>query len=367
LTDLRPGHRQCVEVWQRKLGELVERSRWILGPELEAFESEFASFCGAPWAVGTASGTDALTIALWLYGIRTPEQEVITSPLTAPFTALAVLRAGASVRFADVDENTLLLDPDQAAAASTPNTAAFLPVHLYGQAGPLGRWQTLARQRGAALVQDACQAHGARYSGRALTDYSPSAAYSFYPTKNLGALGDGGALCLAGESDREQARLLRDGGRRSGHVAETVGLNSRLDELQAAYLRIALTHLAAWNSRRQRLAALYEEELAPIPRELLRPVGRHPRSDHVFHLYVVRASRRQALQDFLADRGVLTGIHYPVPLHLQPAYASCGLRPGDLPVAERAAREVLSLPMGVHLGEEEIRYVGALIREFYLG
>jgi len=231
----------------------------------------------------------------------------------------------------------------------------------------LGRWQTLARQRGAALVQDACQAHGARYSGRPLTDYSPSAAYSFYPTKNLGALGDGGALCLAGEADREQARLLRDGGRRSGHVAETVGLNSRLDELQAAYLRIALTHLAAWNSRRQRLAALYEEELAPIPRELLRPVGRHPRSDHVFHLYVVRASRRQALQDFLADRGVLTGIHYPVPLHLQPAYASCGLRPGDLPVAERAAREVLSLPMGVHLGEEEIRYVGALIREFYLG
>jgi dTDP-4-amino-4,6-dideoxygalactose transaminase len=358
---------QCVELWQRKLGELIERSRWILGPELEAFESEFASFCGAAWAVGTASGTDALTIGLWLHGIRTPEQEVITSPLTAPFTALAVLRAGASVRFADVDEDTLLLDPDQAAAASTPNTAAVVPVHLYGQTCDLERWRALARQSGAALVQDACQAHGARHLGRPLTDYSPCAAYSFYPTKNLGALGDGGAICLAGEADVERARQFRDGGRRSGHVAETAGLNSRLDELQAAYLRVALTHLAAWNNRRRWLARLYDEELAPIPDELVRPVGRLSQSDHVYHLYVVRAARRGALQEFLAGRGILTGIHYPVPLHLQPAFAACGLRAGDLPVAERAAAEILSLPMGGHLGEDEVRYIGSVIREFYLG
>lgn len=367
MTDLRPGHTLCIEAWQRKLPELVERSRWILGPELEAFESEFAAFCGAPWAVGTATGTDALTIALWLHDVRRPEQEVLTTPLTAPFTALAVLRAGASVRFADVDDHTLLLDPARAAAALTANTAALLPVHLYGQTCDLERWRDLARQSGAALVQDACQAHGARHQGRPLNDYSSCAAYSFYPTKNLGALGDGGALCLAQGADAERARLLRDGGRRSGHVAEVEGLNSRLDELQAAYLRVALTHLDAWNRHRRWLAALYEEELAALPAEWIRPVARAAQSDHVYHLYVVRAARRQKLQEFLLDRGVHTGIHYPVPLHLQPAFAACGLRPGDLPVAERAAGEILSLPMGVHLGAEEVRYVGSLLRAFYLG
>lgn len=364
---MRPGHTQCIEAWQRKLPELVERSRWILGPEVDAFESEFAAFCGAARAVGTASGTDAITIALWLHGIRTPEQEVITTPLTAPFTGLAVLRAGARVRFADVDPDTLLLDPARAAAARTANTAAFLPVHLYGQTCDLERWQALAGECGAALVQDACQAHGARHRGRSLNDYSPCVAYSFYPTKNLGALGDGGALCLAREADAERARRLRDGGRVSGHVAETAGLNSRLDELQAAYLRVALARLPEWNSRRQWLARLYDEELAALPAELIRPVGRAPGSDHVYHLYVVRAARREALQEFLGRRGVMTGIHYPVPLHLQPAFAACGLAPGDLPVAERAAGEILSLPMGVHLGEGEVRYTGALIRDFYLG
>lgn len=296
-----------------------------------------------------------------------PDQEVLTSPLTAPFTGLAVLRAGARIRFADVDEQTLLLDPDKARAALTPNTAAALPVHLYGQTCDLDAWQALAFQRGVVLVQDACQAHGARHRGRPLTDYSPAAAYSFYPTKNLGALGDGGALCLRREEDAARARQLRDGGRRSGHLAEIEGLNSRLDEIQAAYLRIALLRLREWNDARRRLAQVYDEELALVPPELLRPVRKAAASDHVYHLYVVRTVRRDQLQQYLAAHGVQTGIHYPAPLHLQPAFASCGLRPGELPVAERAAAEILSLPMGLHVTAEQARRVAALIRRFHLG
>lgn len=338
-----------------------------MGPEVACFEAEFAAFCGSPFCVGTASGTDAITIGLLVAGIDRREQEVITSPLTAPFTAQAVLRAGASVRFADVEEDTLLLDAEKARQVMSPNTAAVVPVHLYGQSCRLEEWAALAAETGIAVVQDACQAHGARHGGRPLTDYSPYVAYSFYPTKNLGALGDGGALCLENEADAMRARLLRDGGRSSDHTAGLPALNSRLDELQAAYLRIALLHLEEWNRARARLAAVYDEELAPIPAPLLRPVGRSRGSGHVYHLYVVRATRREALREHLRRAGVGTGIHYPVPLHLQPAFRRSGLKPGDLPVAERAAQEVLSLPLGLHLREEHVRRVAELIREFYLG
>lgn len=334
---------------------------------MASFEAEFAAFCGAPFCVGTASGTDAITIALLVAGVCRPEQEVITSPLTAPFTAQAVLRAGARVRFADLDPDTLLLDAGKVRQVISRNTAAVLPVHLYGQTCNLEQWSALAREAGVALVQDACQAHGARHGGFPLTHYSPYVAYSFYPTKNLGALGDGGALCLTNEADAARARLLRDGGRSSDHMAIAPALNSRLDELQAAYLRIALRHLEHWNRTRARLAAIYDEELARIPASLLRPVGRDRGSGHAYHLYVVRAARREALREHLRRFGVGTGIHYSTPLHLQPAFRCSGLKPGDLPVAERAAEEVLSLPLGVHVREQDVRRVAAVIRQFYLG
>ncbi len=316
--------------------------------------------------MGTGSGTDALTIALRLHGVSGPGREVITTPLTAPFTALAVIAAGARPVFADIDEETLLLDPAKAAAARTPDTAAFLPVHLYGQTCDLDRWGALAEETAAALVQDACQAHGALHRGRPLTSFSRFVAYSFYPTKNLGALGDGGALVLDREPDAEHARSLRDGGRKGAHVSQVPGLNSRLDELQAAWLRVALKRLAAWNNTRRHLAGIYDEELAGVPGELLQPVGRRAGGDHVYHLYVVRTPRRDALRDELARHNIGTGIHYPVPLHLQPAFAGCGSQAGDLPVAERAAREILSLPIGPHLGEEHVRIVARHIRRFLL-
>ena len=367
FCDLRSAHEECRPEFEQRLAEMFARSQWILGPEVAAFEREFAAFCGAPYCVGVANGTDAITLALRLRGIETPDQEVLTTPLTAPFTGIAILAAGAKPVFADVEEDTLLLDPQDAAARITPRTAALLPVHLYGQTCDLATWRDLAKRAGAVLIQDACQAHGALHGGRPLVAFSGLAAYSFYPTKNLGALGDGGALVLSSEADAALARKLRDGGRVVGHVSELPGRNSRLDEIQAAFLRIALSRLPAWNEARRRLAAIYDEELAAIPAELLRPVAHRAGRDHARHLYVVRAQERDRLREHLAANGVGCGIHYPVPLHVQPAFAACGFGPGDLPVAERAARDILSLPMGPHLAGEQARRVAALIRGFYLG
>lgn len=367
FVDLRVVHRVCFPEWLEKLHHLLERSQWILGPECQAFEQEFAAYCGAADCVGTGSGTDALTVALWLAGVHSPEQEVITTPLTAPFTALAILRAGAQVRFADVDEHTLLLSPEKVTPLVSARTAAVIPVHLYGQVCNLGSWQEFTRNTGIPVIQDACQAHGARHCQRPLTEFSPWVAYSFYPTKNLGSLGDGGALCLAFLEDAQLARLLRDGGRKSGHVSTAPGMNSRLDEIQAAYLRVAIRHLNRWNDHRRRLAEIYDEELSRIPPDQLRLVGQPAAADRdrVYHLYVVRARRREALQEFLLENGIRTAIHYPVPLHLQPAFANCGLRPGDLPVAEAATGELLSLPLGLHLHEKDVTYVARLVRKFY--
>ncbi len=367
LTDLRASHEACRGDWERRLDQVFSRSQWILGPEVAAFEQEFAAFCGAPVCIGVGTGTDALSLALRLSGIVSPSQHVITTPFTAPFTALAILAAGARPAFADIDEETLLLDPAEAAAQFTGRTAGFLPVHLYGQTCDLLQWSGLAGSTGCVLIQDACQAHGARHAGRPLTDYSPLVAYSFYPTKNLGALGDGGALCTVGQEMAARACLLRDGGRDREHSSAVPGINSRLDEIQASYLRVALDRLAQWNDSRRRLAALYDEELADLPADSFRPVGRDPQADHVFHLYVARAARRNELQEHLAAHGVGSGIHYRTPLHLQPAFAEFGAGEGSLPVAEKAAREVISLPMGPYLKEDEVRRIADLIRRFYRG
>jgi dTDP-3-amino-3,4,6-trideoxy-alpha-D-glucose transaminase len=365
LSDLRAGHEACRAEWIERLAGLFARNQWILGPEVFKFETEFAAACDAPYCVGVGTGTDALSLALRLRNITFPEQEVITTPLTASFTALAILAAGARPVFADIDEDTLLLDPEKAAAKVSPRTAALMPVHLYGQTCDLHRWSRQALEAGAVLIQDACQAHGARHGGLALTEYSPLVAYSFYPTKNLGALGDGGALCMAAGEDALTAKLLRDGGRDQGHVSVLPGINSRLDEMQASYLRVALQRLEGWNRQRCKLAAIYNQELQDLPTESFRPVARHGDSDHVYHLYVARADRRDALKEYLAAENVVTGIHYATPLHLQPAFSAFGMGPGSLPIAEKAARAIISLPMGPYLTEAEVQRVTGLIRKFY--
>jgi len=350
---LRPALESCRSEWQERLAGTIDRAWFILGEEVAAFEREFASFCGAPYAVGVGNGTAALDVALRIAGIAR-DQEVITTPLTAPFTAQAILAAGATPVFADVDAETLLLDPRRVAERITAKTAAILPVHLYGQACDL---EELSRF-GLPLIQDACQAHGALYDGRPLAAFSPFVAYSFYPTKNLPCLGDGGAL-LAGGADQDRlARLLRDGARAPGHVSLMPALNSRLDEIQAALLRVFLQRLPEWNDERRRLAALYDQELAGL--DSVRPVGRNPRSSHVWHLYVVRVQERDRLREFLRGQGVETGIHYPVPLHQQPAFRS----QDRCAVAEQAVGEILSLPLWPFLPEDDARFVAAQIRRF---
>jgi dTDP-4-amino-4,6-dideoxygalactose transaminase len=354
-----------VAALRAELDEAVARvldSGWfILGPEGEAFERELAAALGAREAVAVANGTDALALALRALGVG-PGDEVVTTSISAAFTGLAVRMAGARPVFADVDPRTLTLDPESVAGALTPRTRAIVPVHLYGHPADMDPILTLARERGLAVLEDACQAHGALYRGRpvgTLAGEGGVGALSFYPTKNLGGLGDGGAVLVNDPDLAARLRQLRNGGQSDRYRHEVAGVNSRLDELQAALLRVGLRHLPAWTERRRALAAFYARELEGAGVEVLRE-QRYARA--VFHLFVVRHPRRDALVAALAERGVGTLIHYPIPLHLQPAFASLGGRPGDRPVAETASAEILSLPLYPELTDEQARRVVEAVR-----
>ena len=367
MVDLRPLLAATEPAWRANLARLFDRMQFVLGEQVEAFEKELAQAWGAGFAVAVGSGTAALELSLRAAGLGESGAEVIVPALTSPFTAQAVLAAGCRPRFADVDAETLLLDAGDAAARIRPRTGALLPVHLYGQPCPLAELADLVRRRGLILLQDACQAHGAQAHGRPFTRLSPAVAYSFYPTKNLPCLGDGGAVLTGSRPVAARLRLLRDGGRGrgkgSGQVSRIRAVHSRLDEMQACYLRAFLPRLAEWNAARARLAALYDQALAGC--RGVRPVGR--REGSVCHLYVVRVSRRDALRQHLARYGIATGVHYPVPLHRQPAFAAAGLKRGSLPVAERACREIVSLPLWPYMPDSAVEEVAERVREFYGG
>lgn len=339
------------------VARVLDSGWFILGPEGEAFERELAEAFAAGQAVGVANGTEAIQLALAACGVG-PGDEVVTSPLTAAFTGLAILALGARPVLADLDPRTLNVAPEAVRRAIGPRTRALLPVHLYGHPCDLDPLLELARERSLPLVEDACQAHGARYKGRPVGALSGIGALSFYPTKNLGALGDGGAILVNDASLAERLRRLRNGGQSDRYRHVEPGLNSRLDELQAAILRVALAHLEGANARRRALARLYLDALAgsgvALPEE--RPYARAN-----YHLFVIRHPRRDALMAALKERGIATLIHYPIPLHLQPAFAGCG-RAGDFPVAEAASREILSLPLYPELREEQVREVCAGVR-----
>jgi dTDP-3-amino-3,4,6-trideoxy-alpha-D-glucose transaminase len=341
------------------LARVLDSGRFILGPEGEALEAELAERVGAAHCVAVANGTEALQLALEVLGVGRGD-EVVTSPLSAAFTVLAILRAGARPVFADVDPETLNLAPEAAARALTARTKAVMPVHLYGHPADLDPLLALARERGLAVVEDACQAVGARYRDRPVGCLSGIGALSFYPTKNLGALGDGGAVLLADADRARRVRQLRNGGQSDRYRHEVAGLNSRLDEIQAAILRVGLRHLEAWTRRRRELAALYFRELegarVGLPRE-------QPYATAVYHLFVVRHPRRDLLMARLLERGVETLIHYPIPLHLQPAFADLGGRAGAFPAAEAGAREILSLPLHPGMTDDDARSVAASVRE----
>jgi dTDP-4-amino-4,6-dideoxygalactose transaminase len=339
------------------IARVVARGWFVLGPELEGFERAFADACGAQRAVGVGSGTDALALALRALRVG-PGDEVITSPLSAAFSALAILMAGARPVFADIDPERLTLDPRAFERAISPRTRAVVPVHLYGQPADMPAIADIAARHDIAIVEDCCQAHLATCGGRPVGSFAAAAAYSFYPTKNLGALGDGGAITT---SDPELARtlsMLRNGGQSEKYQHETFGVNSRLDELQAAVLHARLRWLVKWTDERRALAARYRRQLAGSP------VYVPPELDpgHVYHLFPVMSRNRAAIRTHLAARGIQTLIHYPVPLPRQPAFAAQD--PADCPTAVRVSNEIFSLPLHPRMTMAMIDEVAAALRAF---
>jgi dTDP-4-amino-4,6-dideoxygalactose transaminase len=338
----------------------VYASGWfILGPETEAFENEFAQYLGAQYAVGVNSGTDALHLAIRALGIGRGD-EVITVPNTAVATVAAIELAGATPVLCDVRADSMTLDADAFAARITDKTRAVIPVHLFGQAAELDAILGIARQYKLAVIEDCAQAHGAKYQGQRVGTLGDLAAFSFYPTKNLGAYGDGGAVVTNDARLADKVKLLRQYGWRARYESEIGGVNTRLDELQAAILRVKLKHLDAWNAARRERAAIYSE-LLPNQR-VMSPIEM-PYGEHVFHLYVVHSAVRDYLAAFLKEREIGTAIQYPTPIHLQPAYPTLGVA-GAFPVAEKLAREILSLPLYPELPLSDVRTVADAIREF---
>jgi dTDP-4-amino-4,6-dideoxygalactose transaminase len=352
FLQLRPGE-DATDV-QAAIARVVERGWFVLGPELDAFEKAFAHDTGAAHAVGVGTGTDAIALALRALGIGAGD-EVITTPLSAAFSALAIMMAGARPVFADIHPERLTLDPRAAAAAVTPRTRAILPVHLYGQAADMPAIMDVAARHGLAVVEDCCQAHLATCGGRPVGSFGVAAAYSFYPTKNLGALGDGGAITVNDAPLAARLRRLRNGGQTGKYEHGEFGVNSRLDEMQAAILRARLAWLPKWTMKRRQLAAEYRAALAGadvfVPPEF--------DAGHVYHLFPVLREGRDALRAALHARGVETLVHYPLPITRQPALA--GERPAECPVADRVCAQVLSLPLHQGMSRETVQTVAAAL------
>ena len=339
----------------------VLHSGWyILGAEVGNFEAKFATYCGATQAIGVANGLDAIFLILKAYGIG-PGDEVIVPSNTFIATWLAVTHCGATPVPVEPVEATYNIDPAKIAAAITPRTRAIIPVHLYGQPADMDPINALARQHGLKVIEDSAQAHGAGYKGKRAGALGDAAAFSFYPGKNLGALGDGGAVTSSDAKLAEAVRVFRNYGSQRKYYNDELGFNSRLDELQAALLSAKLGTLDAFNQRRKDIAACYAHELAGIPGVVLPAVPAW--ADPVWHLYVIRHPQRDALAKKLADAGIGTIVHYPVPPHLQPAYAQLGYRAGDFPIAEAIHREVLSLPIGPAMSLDDARTVARALRE----
>jgi dTDP-4-amino-4,6-dideoxygalactose transaminase len=351
FLELDAGYRELRAELDDTHRRVLERGWYILGEEVEAFEQEFAAYCGTDHCVAVGNGLDALTLLLRAHGFG-PGDEVIVPGHTAIATWLAVSATGATPVAADVRPDTCNLDPDSAAAAVTSRTVALLPVHLYGQPADVVPLRRLAERHGLVLLEDAAQGHGALYQGQRVGSLGAGAGFSFYPTKNLGAFGDGGAVTTSDRALADKVRLLRNYGSRVKYQHECIGVNSRLDELQAAFLRVKLRRLDEWNRRRAKLAALYAVALRGVPDVTLPTVL--PETEPVWHLHVVRLRNRTLVEQQLKRAGVGTLVHYPIPPHLSGAYREGGWRGGPLPVTERLAEEVLSLPMSPHLSAADV-------------
>ncbi|MBI4371811.1 MAG: DegT/DnrJ/EryC1/StrS family aminotransferase [Elusimicrobia bacterium] len=364
LLSVRAQNAALAEELKAAAGRVIDGGAFILGPEHEAFELEFAAAVGARFALGTDSGTSALELALEAAGAG-PGDEVIVPAFTFHATASAVSVLGAKPVFCDVDDRTLTLDPQKAAALAGPKTKAIIPVHIFGQPADMDPILKLAKAKNLAVIEDCAQSHLASYKGRGTGTMGNAGAFSFYPTKNLGAAGDAGALTTNDMATRDKLIVLRNCGRKPGDAYRhiQVGHNSRLDELQAAVLRVKLGRLGAWTQARRRLAKLYHDALKGLPLKLP-PLGSGG-TEPVFHLFTVRCGRRDALAEHLKRRGIASGVYYPIPAHLQPAYAGRKGKAGQCPVAERACAEVLSLPLYPELSDADAGRVVKAVRAFF--
>lgn len=334
------------------------RSGWfILGPRVAEFEKEFAAYCGAKFAVGVGSGTEALHLSLVAAGIKEGD-EVITVANTAVPTVCAVISANAKPVFVDIDPLSFNMDPSLIRKKISKRTKAIIPVHLYGQSADMGPIMKIAKEHGLHVIEDACQAHGTEYKGRKVGTLGDMGCFSFYPSKNLGCYGDGGMVITNNGKLAEKIRLLRNYGQKQRYLHITKGFNSRLDEIQAAILSVKLKYLDKWNRRRRALASLYDSLLkdpkvqTPLEMEY---------SKHIYHLYVIRSGKRDELQAHLKEKGIQTNIHYPIPIHMQKAYRDLKIGKGSLPVTEKYASQILSLPLFPELKEEEVKYVADTI------
>ena len=362
LFDLKVQTQSIREEIREAIDEVLDNASFILGPAVEAFEADFSAWCGVRHSIGVNNGTNAIQLALLAAGVG-PGDEVITVPHTFIATVSAIRYTGATPVFVDVEPVTLTIDPSQIEAAITPRTKALVPVHLYGQPAEMDTVLDIARRHGLKLIEDCAQAHGATYKGRRVGSIGDYGCFSFYPSKNLGACGEGGLVTTNDEEGARRLSMLRDWGARTKNIHEMPGFNMRLEGLQGAVLRVKLRYLDSWIELRKACAAYYAQALGEY--DLILP-AEIPDTGHVYHLYVVRSENRDELQSHLASLGVQSGIHYPTPVHLQKAHADLNYKKGDFPVAERAAKTVLSIPIFPELTREQQDQVVSAIKTFTL-
>ena len=363
FVDLKSQYKSLQPEVDIAIQSVLDRTAFIMGPEVTAFEEAFANYIGVTHAVGVGSGTAALRLALEALGVG-PGDEVITVPDTYFATCEAISHVGADVRFVEADPKTYNIDPTQLESVINNRTKAIMPVHLYGQPADMQPIMEIAKRHDLFVIEDAAQAHGSLYKGQKAGSFGDISCFSFYPGKNLGAYGDGGAILTNDDQIAARLRLLRNHGQEIKYEHLVVGYCDRLDNLQAAVLDVKLPYLDSWNELRRSRAAIYDECLQNVPGVVTPYVA--PDCEHVYHLYVIQVTdgRRNALQDYLQKMGIASGLHYPIPVHLQKAYSNLGYKVGDFPISEQLASQGLSLPMFAELSDEQAMIVANTVREF---